>query len=709
MPRRNKSNSPNTTRKLPKWSDSMLVSGRTTKADTSITNENNLNSSKGRSNDAVMTESFGCQLTTFASSTCTLGVNLGGHATAQRELQSRLLFLALLENYCNFYGKDAAQLFVLLCAHLIKTGILKEDDLDGQLMSIREVYRQAFHHLVHQTLDLIAPVQDAFPLASLSPGFHLPNKPIGPTLADKLHQQSNIEDSFHANDAPFNPIYPRIMGYPISSQSAISARIQETTSRTLPTHEMLEQNFKTVHKWADSPTNWWPFSEHYYGTLSPPTIAPVASPSSLMVPSRFQQDFVIGNRLGHGAFGSVYVGTNKLDGREYAIKRIKFNTIGPATYRKILREVYSLARLDHQNVVRYHSAWLECLPPSSHQSSQSSQGTQDELEGWEEDDDEDASVDGTDASLLLLRNQMALYIQMQLCHFTLRDWIQIRNEMHFNPNYSPQVPLHPLLKQLVHLGDEGLLFVFKQIVQGLVYMHSHGYIHRDLKPQNIFFYIPEGAVGVEEVQVKIGDFSLVSIVPDMIDPNCSMFENGIPTSTSPITTGQLYGEEEPETSGVGTCTYASPEQLAPRPNPTGSCDYSQKADIYSLGIIFFELFLPFYSQCERFRVIEQLRINQLLPESFVPGRPAESAFILWCTSLEPSDRPSAQEINRLDFLAHLRHSNNNSIATFLTNSQGCFMTESSSLMLKRQLEEKEQEISQLRSHIRLLESKIGCK
>lgn len=45
---------------------------------------------------------------------------------------------------------------------------------------------------------------------------------------------------------------------------------------------------------------------------------------------------------------------NKLDGRRYAIKKIKLRSNSPLVNSKILREVATLSRLQHQNVVRYY-------------------------------------------------------------------------------------------------------------------------------------------------------------------------------------------------------------------------------------------------------------------------------------------------------------------------------------------------------------------
>jgi serine/threonine protein kinase len=43
------------------------------------------------------------------------------------------------------------------------------------------------------------------------------------------------------------------------------------------------------------------------------------------------------------------------------------------------------------------------------------------------------------------------------------------------------------------------------------------------------------------------------------------------------------------TAGVGTRSYASPEQMK------GGSDYDSSTDIYSLGIILFELCYPMYT------------------------------------------------------------------------------------------------------------------
>ncbi|ORX66451.1 kinase-like protein [Linderina pennispora] len=73
--------------------------------------------------------------------------------------------------------------------------------------------------------------------------------------------------------------------------------------------------------------------------------------------SRYHDDFIQLRCLGKGGFGKVYEVRNKLDGRRYAVKQIRIK--GEITAEKTLREIKTLANLDHPNIVRYYSSWIE--------------------------------------------------------------------------------------------------------------------------------------------------------------------------------------------------------------------------------------------------------------------------------------------------------------------------------------------------------------
>lgn len=80
--------------------------------------------------------------------------------------------------------------------------------------------------------------------------------------------------------------------------------------------------------------------------------------------SRYASEFEEIEAMGKGGFGTVFRCKNVLDGREYAVKKIYIQgSVGDKSFQKrlqrVLREVKILALLDHPNIVRYYTAWLE--------------------------------------------------------------------------------------------------------------------------------------------------------------------------------------------------------------------------------------------------------------------------------------------------------------------------------------------------------------
>ena len=73
--------------------------------------------------------------------------------------------------------------------------------------------------------------------------------------------------------------------------------------------------------------------------------------------SRYANDFVEAGRLGKGGFGEVVRARNKLDSRIYAIKKITQTSASALS--GVLSEIILLSQLNHPNVVRYYTAWIE--------------------------------------------------------------------------------------------------------------------------------------------------------------------------------------------------------------------------------------------------------------------------------------------------------------------------------------------------------------
>mmetsp|Transcript_33610 Transcript_33610/g.66118 ORF Transcript_33610/g.66118 Transcript_33610/m.66118 type:complete len:681 (+) Transcript_33610:508-2550(+) len=147
-----------------------------------------------------------------------------------------------------------------------------------------------------------------------------------------------------------------------------------------------------------------------------------------------------------------------------------------------------------------------------------------------------------------------LYIQMQFCpHGNLKDWLN-----------RPERTIDPLQ----------VLKLFAQMCNGLEHVHAMGLIHRDLKPENVFLLSPN--------HLRIGDFGLST--------QATVGAARGRTSSAVRVSKQLkeLNTCDPRwshTSRIGTPLYCSPEQLS------GSF-YSQKSDVFSLGVIFCEMHCP---------------------------------------------------------------------------------------------------------------------
>ncbi|XP_063839022.1 eukaryotic translation initiation factor 2-alpha kinase 1-like isoform X1 [Ostrinia nubilalis] len=92
--------------------------------------------------------------------------------------------------------------------------------------------------------------------------------------------------------------------------------------------------------------------------ISLPATWPIIQPSCLEW-SRYHREFEELYFIAGGGFGSVFKARHRLDGVEYAVKKVYIKSSDVNSIMSHLSEVKTIASLNHPNIVNYKAAWLE--------------------------------------------------------------------------------------------------------------------------------------------------------------------------------------------------------------------------------------------------------------------------------------------------------------------------------------------------------------
>lgn len=385
--------------------------------------------------------------------------------------------------------------------------------------------------------------------------------------------------------------------------------------------------------------------------------------------SRYEREFEEVGKLGKGGFGEVVKVRNRMEGTFYAIKKIKHRADKLET---LLSEVLSLARLNHQYIVRYYGCWVEELPEMV--ASESSIENSDDEDSLTEDDDFETPFNVRSSSFITshdssfqvdyFKNSVDALLDYDDSDFDDRivfansdtdeessksavttdegsdeeDTEEISDSLTdvVSSNARPASRARPQGKSilyiqmefcenntLLNLIERGLPAnpseywrLFRQILEAVSYIHSCGFIHRDLKPTNIFID--------KSNNIKVGDFGLAKN---------SQF------STAVLKNNQVAPTANKDLSTfVGTFFYTA--------NEVATGEYDEKIDMYSLGVIFFEMCYQLGTGMERAMILNDLRLVDVkFPAAFTDSRKTtEKKIIRRLLDHNPHERPGAMEL-----------------------------------------------------------------
>jgi len=124
--------------------------------------------------------------------------------------------------------------------------------------------------------------------------------------------------------------------------------------------------------------------------------------------SRYKTDFIELGLLGKGGGGEVQKVRNRLDRRLYAIKKIfllsekgRFAKQGSIQNQKLRREVTTISRMTHKNIVRYYQAWVEGImvpEPSNNNNVETMTESSKDVNTKETEHSNDELTDGIESS-----------------------------------------------------------------------------------------------------------------------------------------------------------------------------------------------------------------------------------------------------------------------------------------------------------------------
>ena len=236
---------------------------------------------------------------------------------------------------------------------------------------------------------------------------------------------------------------------------------------------------------------------------------------------------MLNEEFGQGSYGKVSLVRHKVSGKQMVWKKTDFGGMSDKQKQQLLTEVHILMELKHENIVRCYDKFVD-------------------------------------------KKNKAIYLVMEALSggdlSQLISGYRNSNEAAANEKSQRSTDCESDRREIKYIPEDFIWRIFTQIVLALYECHRRKdkqvILHRDLKPSNIF-------LDEQKKNAKLGDF-------------------GFAKRIAAHGTGRSFGDDEGEGQPSYAMTYlGSPYYMSPE--QCNGQEYNEKSDIWSLGIIVYEM------------------------------------------------------------------------------------------------------------------------